>query len=142
MTKYQSAPKGFTGTVKHGRFIYDCTSDGEGSVIINFKYKGQVLFVTKNDLKKYDTKYQKYMKECYLDMVPENDDGDNYKSFMDFFFFFTAPFAYEVEDEMLEYAKKHPKADFAELYHYFTVIVPPGTLPPDSDEWDDEEDDD
>ena len=52
MTKYQSAPKGFTGTVKHGRFIYDCTSDGEGSVIINFKYKGQVLFVTKNDLKK------------------------------------------------------------------------------------------
>ena len=44
--------------------------------------------------------------------------------------------------DMAEYAKKHPNADIAEMYQYFTVLVPPGTLPPDADEWDDEEDDD
>ena len=96
--------------------------------------------MTKNDLKKYDTKYQKYIKEHYLDTVPNNDDGDNYKAFMDFMFVLLAPFSYEVEDEMLEYVKKHPKADFSELYQYFTVLVPPGTLPPGADEWEDDED--
>lgn len=97
--------------------------------------------MNKNDLKKYDTIYQKYIKEFYQDMVPDDDEGENYKLFMDFFFILTAPFAYEVEDEMLEYAKKHPKADFVELRQHFYFLVPPGTLPPDADEWDDDEED-
>lgn len=97
--------------------------------------------MNKNDLKKYDTVYQKYIKKLYLDTVPDNDDGNNYKEFMDLFFILTAPFAYEVEDKMLEYVKKHPKADLSELAQYFLVLVPPGTLPPDADEWDDDEED-
>ena len=97
--------------------------------------------MTKNDLKKYDTTYQKYIKDHYLDKIPDNDEGKNYKEFMDFMFVLTAPCAYEVEDEMLEYAKKHPDADMWGFYQYFTYLVPPGTLPPDADEWDDDEED-
>lgn len=40
MNKYQNAPKGLSGTVKHGNYYYYCTSDGLGSIIINSKYKG------------------------------------------------------------------------------------------------------
>lgn len=98
--------------------------------------------MNKKELKKYETTYQKYVKELYLDSVPDNDAGENYKSFMDFIFILLAPFSYKVEDEMLEYAKKHPNADIAEMYQHFTFLVPPGTLPPDADEWDDDDDDD
>ena len=97
--------------------------------------------MNKNELKKYDTAYQKYVKVRYLNIIPDNDEGENYKSFMDFIFILLAPYSYEVEDEMLEYARKHPKADISELYQHFTFLVPTGTLPPDADEWDDDEDD-
>lgn len=96
----------------------------------------------KNDFIRYGTPYQKYIKSLFLDTIPDNDVGENYKAFMDFDFILTFPYYYEVEEEMLEYAKKHPNADIAELYQHFTFLVPPGTLPPDADEWDDEEDDD
>lgn len=93
-------------------------------------------------LKKYDTKYQKYIKENYAANIPDDtDSSENYSKVGRFYFILEAPYHYEVEDEMLEYARKHPKADIAELYQYFTFLVPSGTLPPDADEWDDDEDD-
>ena len=49
-----------------------------------------------------------------------------------------APEQYEVEDQMLTYAKAHEKADMKELMDYFDSIAPQG-LPPCASEWDDDE---
>ena len=39
MRKFHNPPKGFTGDVRHGSTYYNCTSDGYGTVIINYKYR-------------------------------------------------------------------------------------------------------
>ena len=38
-TKFGNTEKGFNGTVRHGNYKYNCTSDGLGSIIINYKAK-------------------------------------------------------------------------------------------------------
>lgn len=95
-----------------------------------------------DELRKYDTKYQEYIKATYAADIPDDTDtSEHYHSVNEFLFVLQAPYHYEVENKMLEYAKKHPKADLAELSRFFDTIVPPGTLPPDADEWDDDEED-
>ncbi len=37
-----------------------------------------------------------------------------------------APAGYQVEDEMLEYDKKHPDASMKELIEYFDEVAPDG----------------
>ena len=38
---------------------------------------------------------------------------------------------YQVEDEMLEYAQKHPDASMKELIEYFDEVAPDGLTPGD-----------
>lgn len=49
-----------------------------------------------------------------------------------------APEQYEIEHEMLKYAKEHENATMEEMVDFFRDIVPEG-LPPCASEWDDED---
>lgn len=69
----------------------------------------------------------------------EGDEEMDYASEADFLCLLNAPEQYEVEDEMLEYAKSHPDASMKELVEYFDEIASDG-LPPCASEWDDDDD--
>ena len=98
--------------------------------------------MNKDLLKKYDTPYQKLIIERFADAVPDSrDTSENYSKVNWFFYILEAPFHYEAEDQMLQFANEHPKCTIRELDDYFSEIVPDGTLPPDADEWDDDEED-
>ena len=62
----------------------------------------------------------------------------SYEDENDLLMLLNAPEQYEVEPEMLEYAKAHPKATVKELIDYFDSIAPDG-LPPCASEWEDDE---
>lgn len=90
----------------------------------------------KSKLTQYDTEFQQYMVERYAEDVPEG----SYRDEQQFLFVMEAAEQYEVEPEMLSYAKAHPAATVRELDDYFESIAPPG-LPPCASEWEDDEDD-
>lgn len=90
----------------------------------------------KNKLTRYDTEFQRYMVDKYAEGVPEG----SYEHEQEFLGVLNAAEQYEVEPEMLAYAKAHPNATVRELDDYFESIVPPG-LPPCASEWEDDEDD-
>ena len=71
---------------------------------------------------------------------PDPDVEMSYEDENNLLWLLNAPEQYEIEPEMLEYAKKHPNATMKELVEYFRKIVPPG-LPPCASEWDDDDDD-
>ena len=79
----------------------------------------------------------------FIQLVRERYDPGGEMSYADennLLFLLNAPEQYEVEPQMLEYAKAHPDISAKDLMEYFHEIVPPG-LPPCASEWDDEEDD-
>ena len=88
------------------------------------------------------TEYVKLMVERYHDTA-YNPDGTetSYEACGNYLLLINAPEQYEVEPQMLEYAKKHPEATVRQMVEYFVQIVPPG-LPPCASEWDDDDDDD
>lgn len=89
----------------------------------------------KRKLAQYDTEFQRYMVERYAEDIPEG----NYRDEQQFLFVMEASEQYEVEQEMLAYAKEHPNATVQELDEYFDTITRDG-LPPCAAEWDDEDD--
>ena len=96
--------------------------------------------MNKELLLKYDSNYQKLIVERYYRIIPEKPQTSEEYSLKGIFqFILEAPFYYRVEDEMFEYAKIHTDASVFDMNDYFDSIVTPGTLPPDADEWDDEE---
>lgn len=60
---------------------------------------------------------------------PAPDVEMSYRDENDFLFLLNAPEQYEVEPQMLQYAKEHPDASMEELIDYFDEIVPPGLAP-------------
>lgn len=76
------------------------------------------------------------MVDKYAEGVP---DG-SYEDEQDFIGLLNAAEQYEVEPEMLAYAKEHPEATVRELNEYFDTVTPDG-LPPCASEWEDDEDD-
>lgn len=96
--------------------------------------------MNKELLLKYDTDYQKLIVDRYYRIIPEKPQTSEEYSLKGIFqFILEAPYPYEVEEKMFEYAKAHPEASVFDMNDYFDSIVPPGTLPPDADEWDDDE---
>lgn len=91
----------------------------------------------KNKLTQYDTEFQRLMVERYAADIPESGP-DSYEKMNDFLGIMEAAEQYEVESEMLKYAKEHPEATVRELNEYFDSIVPDG-LPPCAVDWDDDE---
>lgn len=89
----------------------------------------------KSKLAQYDTEFQRYMVEQYAEDIPEG----SYRDEQQFLFVMEAAEQYEVEQEMLAYAKEHPNATVRELDEYFDTITTDG-LPPCASEWDDDED--
>ena len=87
------------------------------------------------------TEFQKYVDDRFGEIVyPDEKNPISYEADMDYQLLVNAPEQYEIEPEMLEYAKNHPNATMKELVEYFDKIVPPG-LPPCASEWDDDDDD-
>lgn len=70
----------------------------------------------------------------YVKLIFERyDPGDtpSYAEENDFLWLLNAPEQYEVEKEMLKYAKEHPEADMKELLDHFDSIAPEGLAPGD-----------
>ena len=70
------------------------------------------------------TEFEKLIRERYdhgQKMEPEEEGA--------FMAMLDGPFAFENEDEMLEYAKEHPEATVIELYEYWDSITPEGLAP-------------
>ena len=87
-----------------------------------------------------DSKTQEQESE-FIQLVRERYDPGGEMSYEDehtLLFLLNAPEQYEVEPEMLKYAKEHPKISARELMLYFHSIVP-DSLPPCASEWDDDE---
>ena len=72
---------------------------------------------------------------------PAPDVKMSYKDENELLMLLNAPEQYEVETDMLAYAKEHPDATATELCEYFDEIAPAG-LPPCASEWDDDDDED
>lgn len=89
-------------------------------------------------LTQYETGFQRLMVERYAEDIPESGP-DSYEKMNDFLFIMEAAEQYEVEPQMLAYAKERPEATIRELIDYFHSFVPDG-LPPCACEWDDDED--
>lgn len=85
-----------------------------------------------------ETEWVKLVKERY---GPDPGVEMSYEDENEFCFLLEAAEQYEVEPQMLEYAKKHPKATAMQMIEYLDQIAPPG-LPPCASEWDDDDDDD
>lgn len=85
-----------------------------------------------------ETEWVKLVKERY---GPDPGVEMSYQEENEFYFLLEAAEQYEVEPQMLGYAKKHPEATVRQMVEYFVQIVPPG-LPPCASEWDDDDDDD
>ena len=87
------------------------------------------------------TEFQELVIDRFGEMVyPDGETPISYEADMEYELLYCAPEQYEIETEMMEYAKKHPNATMNELVNYFRKIVPPG-LPPCASEWDDGDDD-
>ena len=93
----------------------------------------------KSKLTQYDTEFQQLMVDRYAEDIPESGP-DSYEKINDFLGIMEAAEQYEVEPQMLAYAKEHPDATVRELNNYFHSFVPDG-LPPCASEWEDDEDD-
>ena len=80
----------------------------------------------------------------FIQLVRERYEPEGEMSYadeQDLLFLLNAPAQYEVEPEMLKYAKSHPNSTMRELIGYFDSFVPDG-LPLCASEWDDDDDDD
>lgn len=79
------------------------------------------------------TEYVQLMVDRYHN-VAYNADGSEtaYETHEDYLFLLNAPRDYQVEPEMLEYAKAHPDATIKELSDYFDTVASEG-LPPGDD---------
>lgn len=89
---------------------------------------------------KSDSKMQEQESE-FIQLVRERYDPGGEMSYEDeqtLLFLLNAPEQYEVESEMLKYAKEHPDISARELALYFHSFVP-DSLPPCASEWDDDE---
>ena len=64
----------------------------------------------------------------------------SYKDENELLLLLNAPEQYEIEPEMLKYAKEHEKATIEEMVDFFREIVPDG-LPPCASKWDDDDED-
>ena len=62
---------------------------------------------------------------------PDPDVEMSYEDENNLLWLLNAPEQYDIETEMMEYAKKHPDATLKELVEYFDKIVPPGLAPGD-----------
>lgn len=71
---------------------------------------------------------------------PEPEVKMSYKDENELLMLLNAPEQYEVEPEMLAYAKEHPDATVTELCEYFDKIAPEG-LPPCASDWEDDDED-
>lgn len=65
---------------------------------------------------------------------PAPDVEMSYEDENNLLWLLNAPEGYQVEDEMLEYAQKHPDADMKELIGYFDKVAPNGLAPGDDGE--------
>lgn len=77
----------------------------------------------------------------FVQLVRERYDTDDEMSYEDeqtLLFLLNAPEQYEVEPEMLKYAKEHPDISARELALYFHTFVPDG-LPPCAVDWEDDD---
>ena len=77
----------------------------------------------------------------FVQLIRERYEPEGEMRFADeqnLLFLLNAPEQYEVEPEMLKYAKEHPRSTMRELIDYFHSIVPDG-LPPCAEFWGDEE---
>ena len=75
----------------------------------------------------------------FVQLVRERYEPDvemSYADEQDLLFLLNAPEQYEVEPEMLKYAKSHPNSTMRELIGYFHSFVPDG-LPPCAEFWGD-----
>lgn len=91
----------------------------------------------KNKLTQYDTEFQRLMVERYAEDISESGP-DSYEKVSEFLFLLNAPEQYEVEPEMLKYAKEHPSISARDLVLYFHSFVPDG-LPPCAVDWEDDD---
>ena len=95
----------------------------------------------KVDYDKYNTPFQKLLKEKYGSEINANSgDFEESEKYLKFLFLLAACEQYEVENEMLEYVNNHPDATIDDLDAYFDKIAPLG-LPPCASEWEDDDDD-
>ena len=62
---------------------------------------------------------------------PASDVEMSYEDENNLLWLLNAPAGYQVEDEMLEYAQKHPDASMKELIEYFDEVAPDGLTPGD-----------
>lgn len=82
-----------------------------------------------SDFRTHNTPYQNLIFDRYSKTVPEYPSTSEEHSERGIFeFVLEAPFYYEVEEEMMEYAKAHPEATVFDLDNYFESIVPPQTF--------------
>ena len=87
-----------------------------------------------NGTQEQESEFVQLVRERY-----EPEGEMNYEDEQTLLFLLNAPEQYEVEPEMLKYAKEHPDISARELALCFHSFVPDG-LPPCASEWDDEDD--
>lgn len=83
----------------------------------------------------YESEWVQLIRERY---EPDPDVEMSYEDENNLLWLLNAPEQYQVEEEMLQYAKQHPQETMKELLLYFDSIVPEG-LPPCADEWEDDD---
>ena len=77
-------------------------------------------------MSKQESVWVQYVREHY---EPAVDVEMSYEDENNLLWLLNAPEEYQVEDEMLEYAQKHPDADMKELIGYFDKVAPNGLAP-------------
>ena len=79
-------------------------------------------------MSKQESVWVQYVREHY---EPASDVEMSYEDEYNLLWLLNAPAGYQVEDEMLEYAQKHPDASMKELIEYFDEVAPDGLTPGD-----------
>ena len=79
-------------------------------------------------MSKQESVWVQYVREHY---EPASDVEMSYEDENNLLWLLNAPAGYRVEDEMLEYAQKHPDASMKELIEYFDEVAPDGLTPGD-----------